>query len=82
MYDVSEKKCSKLKKICDNYLNHIQNSVYEGELSNLLLKELKHKLDSIIDRDKDSIIIYTINNPKWLVKDIIGIEKNNCSNFI
>lgn len=82
MYDVSEKKCTKLKKICDNYLNHIQNSVYEGELTNLLLKQLKVKLDSIIDKDTDSVIIYTINNPKWMVKNIIGVEKNNFSNFI
>lgn len=82
MYDVQENKCAKLKKICDNYLNHIQNSVYEGELSNLLLKQLKVKLDTIIDKNTDSIIIFTTNNPKWLIKEVIGVEKNNFSNFI
>jgi CRISPR/Cas system-associated endoribonuclease Cas2 len=30
VYDVTDKKCNKIKKVCNKYLNHIQNSVFEG----------------------------------------------------
>ena len=35
-----------------------------------------------IDTNEDSIIIYTIGNPKWIYKKIIGVEKNEQSNII
>lgn len=82
IYDVTDNKCSKIKKECNKYLNHVQNSVFEGDLSLSKLTELKQNLDKIIDNEKDSIIIYSINNPKWIKKDIIGIEKNKMDNFI
>ncbi len=82
IYDATENKCNKLKKICNNYLNHVQNSVFEGDITNSKLMELCQKIEKIIDYERDSIIIYSINNPKWIKKKIIGIEKNEISNFI
>lgn len=82
VYDISEQKNSKIMKICQRYLNHVQNSVFEGDLSSVLLKELNSELLKLINKERDSIIIYTINNPKWVDKKILGIEKNEISNFI
>ncbi|HMX39907.1 MAG TPA: CRISPR-associated endonuclease Cas2, partial [Saprospiraceae bacterium] len=39
VYDVGEKRVGKMLKLCRRYLNWIQNSVFEGELSDLGLKE-------------------------------------------
>lgn len=82
IYDVTENKCNKLKKICNKYLHHVQNSVFEGDLSNAVLLKLINEVDILIDKTKDSIIIYTIDNPKWIDKKIIGVEKNSIDNFI
>lgn len=82
IYDITDNKCSKIKKECNKYLNHVQNSVFEGDLTLSKLTELKQNLDKIVDNERDSIIIYSINNPKWIKKDIIGIEKNKMDNFI
>jgi CRISPR-associated protein Cas2 len=40
VYDVGEKRVGKMLKLCRRYLNWIQNSVFEGEISEVKLKEL------------------------------------------
>lgn len=58
------------------YLNWIQNSAFEGELTEGLLEELRLKLRDAIDTNHDSIIFYTISNPKWITKKVLGVEKS------
>ena len=59
VYDVGEKRVGKILKLCRQYLCWIQNSVFEGELSEAKLRELKLKIKGIIDQSEDSIIIFT-----------------------
>lgn len=40
VYDVGEKRVAKMLRLCRKYLNWIQNSVFEGELTEVQLKEL------------------------------------------
>ena len=67
-------------KICKRYLVHVQNSVFEGEVSKAQLFELKKKLKSILREDCDSLIIFTSRNKRWLDKEIIGesIDSTDC----
>ena len=51
-------------KLLRRYLHWVQNSVFEGELSEGKLAELKFKLSLIIDPEVDSVIIYTLWG-KW-----------------
>ena len=44
-------------KLCRRYLNWIQNSVFEGEISEARLKELLMQTDKFMRKDEDSIII-------------------------
>lgn len=82
VYDCGEKRVGKILKLCRRYLTWIQNSVFEGELSAVQLKELKIEAQKIMVKGEDSLIIFTQNNPKWLQKEIIGIEKNSTDNFL
>lgn len=59
VYDVGEKRVGKMLKLCRQYLCWIQNSVFEGELSEAKLRELKLKIKGIIDISEDSIILFT-----------------------
>ena len=59
VYDVGEKRVGKMLKLCRQYLCWIQNSVFEGALSEAKLRELKLKIKGIIDPSEDSIIIFT-----------------------
>ncbi|WP_010416766.1 CRISPR-associated endonuclease Cas2 [Anaerophaga thermohalophila] len=82
VYDVNEKRTSKMLKLCRKYLNWIQNSVFEGEISEVKLKELINKASSIMDNETDSLIIFKTRNEKWLEKEIIGNERSETDNFL
>lgn len=73
---------SKTFKTCKKYLSHIQNSVFEGELSNSQIVKLQYELNDIIRRDKDSIILFKSRSNKWLEKEMWGIDIDKTSNFI
>jgi CRISPR-associated protein Cas2 len=82
VYDIEEKRVGKMLKLCRQYLNWIQNSVFEGELTEVKLKELMHKAQQIMDKEKDSIIVFKSREEKWLEKTVIGKEKNELDNVL
>ncbi|MGC9375062.1 MAG: CRISPR-associated endonuclease Cas2 [Bacteroidales bacterium] len=82
VYDIDVKRVSKILKLCRKYLNWIQNSVFEGEITEVKLLELKNKFNTIIDKKKDSIIIFKSRNERWLDKEIVGKERSPLDNFL
>jgi CRISPR-associated protein Cas2 len=82
VYDVGEKRVGKMLKLCRQYLNWIQNSVFEGEISEVKLKELLFKAKSLINEETDSIIIFKARQEKWLEKQIVGVERSELSNIL
>lgn len=75
VYDINEKRVSKVLKTCRKYLHWIQNSVFEGEISEAKLMKLKMELKKIINENEDSIIIYTFRTTWYTNREIIGIRK-------
>ena len=75
VYDINVKRVAKMLKLCRKYLNWIQNSVFEGEITEVKLKELKIEAENIMD-DEDSLIIFKSREEKWLDKEVIGEDKN------
>ncbi len=69
-------------KLCRRYLNWIQNSVFEGELSEVKLKELLFEAGEIMEKEKDSIIVFKSRQEKWLEKQVVGREKNELDKII
>lgn len=82
VYDINEKRVGKMLKLCRRYLNWIQNSVFEGEITELKLKELVYEAKQIMDESTDSLIIFSSRDEKWLKKQIIGKERNVLDNFL
>ncbi len=82
MYDVGQKRVGKMLKLCRKYLNWIQNSVFEGEISEVKLIELKSLASGIMDEKTDSLIIFKTRNEKWLDKEIVGKERGEVDNFL
>ncbi|MCD6279683.1 CRISPR-associated endonuclease Cas2 [Candidatus Micrarchaeota archaeon] len=77
VYDVDVSRVNKLMKLCRRFLFHIQNSVFEGEITESNLTKLKLKIKNVIDEGYDSVIIFEFEsfNPKFAHKEIIGVEK-------
>jgi len=82
VYDVEQKRVGKMLKLCRRYVNWIQNSVFEGEITDVKLKELLSEAGKIINKEKDSIIVFKTRQEKWLEKMVIGKEKNELDNMI
>lgn len=82
VYDIKERRVQRMLKLCRQYLNWIQNSVFEGEISPVKLKELISRAEIIIRPDEDSIILFKSREEKWLEKEVIGYEKNELDTFI
>jgi CRISPR-associated protein Cas2 len=82
VYDIEEKRVGKMLKLCRRYLNWIQNSVFEGELTEVKLKELLEEAKGIINKDRDSIIVFSSRQEKWLDKMVVGREKNELNNIL
>ena len=82
VYDCGEKRVGKMLKLCRKYLNWIQNSVFEGEISEVKLKELTLKAKDFMDENEDSLIIFSGRTEKWLDKQVIGKERCSTDNFL
>ncbi len=82
VYDIGEKRVGKMLKLFRQYLNWIQNSVFEGEITEVKLKELKSKAKQIMKLETDSLIIFKSREARWLEKEIIGEEKNKLEQFL
>lgn len=82
VYDINEKRVAKMLKLCRRYLNWIQNSVFEGEITDLGLKELIHEARQIMDEREDSFIVFSSRDERWLTKTIVGRERSEVDNFL
>lgn len=76
VYDINRKRVSKVMKICRKYLHHVQNSVFEGNLTITQEEKLKKQLEKTINPREDSICIYHLNSLKYVRKEQIGKYKN------
>lgn len=69
-------------KHCKQYLSHIQNSVFEGDLSPAKLKELEIKVKKHLRKEKDSVIVFHVRTEKWLDKEFWGSTDDATSVFL
>lgn len=82
VYDMGKRRVGRMLKLCRQYLNWIQNSVFEGEITPVKLKELKLKARKLMNEEEDSLIIFASREERWLEKEIIGLERNDVDNFL
>ncbi|MDI6871018.1 MAG: CRISPR-associated endonuclease Cas2 [Bacillota bacterium] len=75
VYDVRVERVAKVLKKCRQYLYWIQNSVFEGEISEASLRRLKLELQGMIDKEEDSVVIYQFRTTKYSSREILGQVK-------
>lgn len=62
-----KKRLRKVAKQCVNFGQRVQNSVFECLVDPAQFAELKHRLEIIVDKKKDSLRYYYLGN-KWRTK--------------
>ena len=82
VYDVGEKRVVKVCKYLRTVLQWMQNSVFEGELTEAQMERMKRRLQTLMEPEEDAFLIYTLSDEKWLKRETMGIEKNFRSNML
>lgn len=81
-YDVStvssagQKRLRKVSKVCQNYGQRVQNSVFECNVDAAQFTALKLELTNIIDENKDSLRFYQIGNNYKTKVEHIGVKES------
>ena len=82
VYDITKNKSSKMLKLLRRYLNWIQGSVFEGEISEGNYIEMTQNIRNNINRNSDSVILFKMWGEQYRIREVIGIEKNKVSNVL
>ncbi len=60
--EAGKKRLRKVAKVCVNYGQRVQNSVFECILDPAKCREVQYKLEALIDQDRDSLRFYYLGN--------------------
>jgi CRISPR-associated protein Cas2 len=82
VYDFEKKRVAKALKIARKYLYWVQNSVFEGEISEANYVKLKTELANIMDPDADSVVFYTFRTQKYSKREEMGLRKGGENNIL
>ena len=82
VYDAAPKRGAKLLKFLRQHLIWIQNSVFEGDVTEAQLEIIKKGIKDKINSKKDSIILYRFDSQNYTKREVIGIERNETDSFI
>lgn len=82
VYDIEQERVNKVCQLLRRYLNWVQNSAFEGELSEGQLERLRFELKDIMDLEKDSVYFYILRDARWIKKEILGQDKGLTENIL
>ena len=82
VYDVGEERVNRVRIYLKQYLNWVQNSVLEDELTESEYLKIMNGLRDVIDESQDNIICYKTRDRKYLAIDEIGTKKAEITTII
>lgn len=82
VYDIGEERVTRVLKTGRKYLTWVQNSVFEGELTEADLMRLKDELMEIIEQENDSVTFYILRTTTYLKKETLGTVKGEPTKII
>ncbi len=82
VYDVGQERVSKVCKKLRRRLTWVQNSVFEGEISEADFKKIQADLSEVIEGERDSVLFYCIHNPRGWEKRVMGQERAATDTFL
>ncbi|MEO0230569.1 MAG: CRISPR-associated endonuclease Cas2 [candidate division WOR-3 bacterium] len=81
VYDVDARRIPKVLKVGRRYLHWVQNSVFEGYISESQLKDLIRELKKVLDLSYDAIVIYRFEGCK-VSRQNLGVQKSSAPYFL
>jgi CRISPR-associated protein Cas2 len=81
-YDIAEERVNKVRKILKKYFIWVQNSVFEGDITDGRLLKCRLELEKVIDKEIDSIYFYSLENRLNYRKTVLGVQKEMTGNIL
>jgi len=76
VYDIGVERQNEVREFLKRFLNHVQNSVFEGEIEMSKVFYIRKYLERKIDKTQDSVIIYVLRG-EWCLQEKfeLGVRK-------
>lgn len=81
VYDVQADRTHQFLTVLRQYLTHVQNSVFEGDITDGDLTEIKQRLDSMLEPD-ESVIVYRMSSKKYVTRTVYGEDPVEDAKFL
>ncbi len=82
VYDIEVARVTKVHKFLKRHLHWVQNSVFEGELTDAQSEVVKSGLERLMNDDTDSVLMYTARDQRWLTRSVLGHERGETGNLL
>ena len=82
VYDVEVARVTKVHKFLKQHLHWVQNSVFEGELTDSQIETVRAGLRRLLDSETDSALFYTARDRRWLNRESLGRERGQTGNML
>ena len=81
VYDVEADRTRLFLNFLRQYLTHVQHSVFEGEVTEGDLEEIKHTLESML-KSGESVIVYRMSAEQYVSRTVYGEDPTEDQQFL
>jgi CRISPR-associated protein Cas2 len=81
VYDVQADRTPKFLNYLRQYLVHVQNSVFEGELTEGKVEEIEGTLESMLESE-ESVMLYRMSSEKYVNRSVFGDDPMDDQQFL
>ena len=81
VYDVNQKRLGKMLKLFRRYLTWVQNSVFEGDLTDSQFRQLQQEANAIL-KDTDGVVFYSLRDERYSERIALGTDKAERGRFL
>jgi CRISPR-associated protein Cas2 len=81
VYDVQADRTPKFLRYLRRYLTHVQNSVFEGQITEGTLQEVKTDLESMLE-PTESVMVYEMSSESYVERSVFGEDPMDDDQFL
>ena len=81
VYDMEAERTQKMLKFLRRYLTHAQNSVFEGDVTEGDLQEIRSFVDETLNKG-ESVIIYELSSENLVSRTVYGDDPADEKRFL
>jgi len=82
VYDVNVARVDNVRHFLKRYLDWVQNSVLEGEVTKAQAREINSGLKELIKPREDSVLLYQLTTDRYLKRTLLGVEKGSLDTIL